>query len=92
MTTTLGMGVVLEMEIMVSAPGICPSRAPEKKSLEEVSSWPLTAPKVEHATKMGMIQAMRPYRRLAKVTATASEPRTSGTRRETFKTLHCTAP
>ena len=51
MTTTLGMGVVLEMEIMVSAPGICPSRAPEKKSLEEVSSWPLTAPKVELCTE-----------------------------------------
>jgi hypothetical protein len=30
--------------------------APEKKSLEEVRRVPLTAPKVEQATKMGMNQ------------------------------------
>ena len=81
MTTTLGMGVVLLMEIMVSAPGIWPSLAPEKNNLEDVSNCPLTAPKVEQATKMGMIQAILPYSRLANVTATASEPRTSGTLR-----------
>ena len=81
MTMTLGMGVALLMEMLVSTPGICPSLAPEKKRREEVSSWPLTAPKVEQATKMGMIQAILPYSLLAKVTATASEPSTSGTLR-----------
>ena len=38
MTRTLGTGVVLEMEIMVRAPGIWPSLAPEKKRREEVRS------------------------------------------------------
>ena len=47
--------------------------APEKKSLEEVSRVPLTAPKVEQATKMGMNQEYLPYIRLANVTATASD-------------------
>lgn len=47
--------------------------APEKKSLEEVSRVPLTAPKVEQATKIGMNQEYLPYIRLANVTATASD-------------------
>ena len=47
--------------------------APEKKSLDEVSRVPLTAPKVEQATKIGMNQDQLPYMRLAKVTATASD-------------------
>ena len=85
---TLGTGVIRLMEIMVRAPGIWPSRAPAKNSLEEVRSWPLTAPKVLQATKMGMIQAIRPYSRLAKVTATASEPRTSETIKKTVQNLN----
>ena len=44
----------------------------------------MTAPKVEQATKMGMIQAILPYSLLANVTATASEPSTSGTMKETL--------
>ena len=47
--------------------------APEKKSLDEVSRVPLTAPNVEQATKIGMNQDQLPYMRLAKVTATASD-------------------
>ena len=35
--------------------------------LEDVSRIPLTAPKVERATKTGIIQAIYPYKRLAKV-------------------------
>jgi hypothetical protein len=35
--------------------------------LEEVKSIPLTAPNVDNATNIGMIQAMKPYRRLANV-------------------------
>jgi hypothetical protein len=35
--------------------------------LEDVKSIPLTAPNVDSATNIGMIQAMKPYRRLANV-------------------------
>ena len=48
-------------------------------SLEAVRRVPLTPPKVEQATKRDMTQAMLPYSLLEKVTATASEPRTSET-------------
>ncbi len=34
--------------------------APAKNSLEDVNKVPLTAPKVEQATKMGIIQAIEP--------------------------------
>ena len=44
--------------------------------LEEVSSTPLTAPKVEAATNSGMERANHPNRRSANVTATAAEPST----------------
>jgi len=35
--------------------------------LDEVRRIPLTAPNVDSATNTGMIQAMKPYRRLANV-------------------------
>ena len=85
MTTTLGRGVTLVTWIMARAAGICPSLAPAKNSLEVVSMFPFTAPKVDRATKMGIIQAICPYSLLAKVTATASEPRTSLTERVVWK-------
>ena len=42
-----------------------------------VNRVPLTPPKVEHATNSAITQAMDPYSREEKVTATASEPSTS---------------
>lgn len=45
--------------------------------LEDVSKIPFTAPKVDMATNTGIVQAIIPKSRLAKVTATASEPKTS---------------
>ena len=74
---TAGTGVTLLTWIMANTPGICLSLAPTKKSLEVVRMFPLMAPKVERATDIGMTQAARPYILEAKVTATASEPRTS---------------
>lgn len=38
---------------------------------------PFTAPKVDRATKIGMLMAKGPNSLLAKATATASDPRTS---------------
>ena len=78
---TLGTGVALLTWIQVSKAGIWPSLAPTMNNLEAVSKVPLTPPKVEQATKRDMTQAMLPYSLLEKVTATASEPRTSETER-----------
>ncbi len=50
-----------------------------KSYLLEVKRMPFTPPKVDMATKMGMRKAKWPNILSAKVTATASEPRTSGT-------------
>ena len=54
-------------------------------NLEAVNKVPFTPPKVEQATKSDMIQAMLPYSLLEKVTATASEPRTSETESVVWK-------
>ena len=77
MVITEGIGVTLSTWIMANTDGIWSSLAPAKNSLEVVRMLPLTAPKVERATNIGMSQAAPPYILLAKVTATASEPRTS---------------
>ena len=42
------------------AAGKCPFRAPTKNSLELANIAPFKAPKVEHATKNGITQAMKP--------------------------------
>ena len=47
--------------------GICPFLAATKNSLEEAKIPPLTAPKVEQATKNGIIQDITPRNRFPKV-------------------------
>ena len=47
--------------------GICPFLAATKKSRDEAKIPPLTAPKVEQATKKGIIQDMTPKNRFPKV-------------------------
>ena len=83
--TTLGTGVAFSTWIIVRRNGICPSRAPAIKRREAVSSVPFTPPKVEQATKIGIIQERGPNILLAKVIATASEPSTSGIERVVWK-------
>ena len=46
---------------------MCPPLAPTKKSLDDAKIPPLTAPKVEQATKKGMIQDITPKSRLPNV-------------------------
>ena len=92
---TLGTGVALSTCIQVNRDGIWPSLAPTMNNLEAVRRVPLTPPKVEQATNRDMIQAILPYNLMMmletmmimmvmmylseKVTATASDPRTSDT-------------
>jgi len=58
--------------------GMCPFLAPTKNNLDEAKIPPLTAPKVEQATKKGMSQRKAdPNNLLANVTATAFEERSS---------------
>lgn len=47
-----------------------------RTDLEDVRSTPLTAPKVDAATKRGIERANQPKSRSANVTATAADPRT----------------
>ena len=47
--------------------GICPLLAPTKNSLDDAKIPPLTAPKVEQATKKGMIHDMTPSNRFPNV-------------------------
>ena len=61
----------------ISLKNILPSLAPTMNSRLAVNRVPLTPPKVEHATNSAITQAMDPYSREEKVTATASEPSTS---------------
>ena len=62
-----GIGVNLLVLIKAMALGICPFLAPTKKSLEEAKMPPLTAPKVEQATKNGIIHDITPSNRFPKV-------------------------
>ena len=62
-----GIGVNLLTLIKAIALGMCPFLAPTKKSLDDAKIPPLTAPKVEHATKNGMIQDITPSSRFPKV-------------------------
>merc|ERR1719153_659847 len=73
-----GMGVRWLTLIRAMLRGMCPFRAPTKNSLEEAKMPPLTAPKVEQATKKGISQRKEePNSLLANVTATALEDKSS---------------
>ena len=62
-----GIGVYLLMFKRAIVLGMCPFRAPTKKSLELAKIPPFTAPKVEQATKNGIIQDITPKNRSPKV-------------------------
>jgi hypothetical protein len=55
-----GIGVKLRTLIREMAVGRCPFRAPTKNNLDDAKIAPFNAPKVEHATKNGMIQDITP--------------------------------
>ena len=63
------------------------TRARKNNDLEDVKRIPLTPPKVDSATKRGTIHAQFPYNSLAKVTPTASAPRTSATDKVEWKAM-----
>ena len=72
-----GMGVRCLMLMRAILRGKCPLRAPTKNNRDEANIPLLTAPKVEQATKKGMIHRITPNILLPKVTATALEERIS---------------
>lgn len=55
-----GIGVKLRTLIKAMAVGRCPFRAPTKNNLDDANIAPFNAPKVEHATKNGMIHDITP--------------------------------
>ena len=62
-----GTGVSDPVDSSAIALGNCPCLAPTKNSLEEAKMPPLTDPKVEQATKRGIVQDITPNNRLPKV-------------------------
>lgn len=55
-----GIGVKFWTLIRDMAVGRCPFRAPTKNNLDDAKIAPFSAPKVEHATKNGMIHDIKP--------------------------------
>ncbi len=62
-----GTGVSDPVDSSAIALGNCPCLAPTKNSLEEAKMPPLTDPKVEQATKSGIVQDITPNNRLPNV-------------------------
>lgn len=62
-----GMGVHWRTVMSAIQRGMCPLRAPTKKMRDDAKMPPFTAPNVEHATNSGMIHAIGPRIRFAKV-------------------------